>query len=166
MKFFLGLLLFTVNTVSVSSTISGDISDMTLCGESLIETSCEFEADPDRRRLVGNRIRNRRNRRRNLNGKGKETEPPGADGFLNFCTVLIDGTEVESEIEELVYTEVTFDEEIKGDDVKLELFASLIKLTDDSGIVGLVKLETFEYEKPDAESDDDPLTTLKTFSIF
>ena len=88
----LSILLLLISSVSVSSTISGDISDTAMCGPSLIEASCEFEADPGRRRLNRNR-RHRRTQRvaggrvgqlRRLPGKEEEEEDTGADGFINF----------------------------------------------------------------------------------
>ena len=53
----LATLLLLLRSVSVSSTISGDISDTAVCGDVLIEASCEFEADNRRRRAgrVGQR---------------------------------------------------------------------------------------------------------------
>ncbi len=156
MKLCISLLSFLLSTVSVSSTISGDFVDTAICGEFLIEADCAFEADPDRRR----RNRNRRNLNRKLNG-GKGTKE---DGFINSCTVMIDGVKVETTIKEITYTEVTFDETVKGDDVVLELFASLIKVSEPA-ITGLAKLETFAYDVADVLSKDDSTTTLKTFSI-
>ena len=162
----LSILLFLISSVSVSSTISGDISDTNACGPSLIEASCEFEVDPDRRR------RNRRRTQRLVGGRvahlrrlpGKEDEDPGADGFINSCTVFVNGTEFTSTIKDLDYGLVEYDEDVKGDGTKLELFASLVSL-DNTTITGLFKLEAFDYDDANSDNDEDRITTLKTYSV-
>lgn len=137
--------------------------------------SCEFEADPSRRRRNRNRRRAARSvagrrggqQQRRLPSKGKEedvVEDPGADGFINFCNVTVDGTKINTTITDLDYALITFDEGARGDGVKLELFQSLVSL-DDSEITGLFKLETFDYDDPNSDDDADRITTLKTFSV-
>lgn len=91
-------------------------------------------------------------------------EDPGADGFINFCNVTVDGTKINTTITDLDYALITFDEGARGDGVKLELFQSLVSL-DDSEITGLFKLETFDYDDPNSDDDADRITTLKTFSV-
>ena len=162
MKFSLLLLFLSTSTVSVSSAISGEIEDTTQCGTSLIESVCDFEADPDRRRRA-------RERRRASRAKGRrmkdDKEDEGADGFINECTVFVNGTEVDVTIKDVGYALVTYDEDVKGDEVELELFQSVVKVFNTT-ISGLYKLETFDYDIPNAESsDDDRQNTLKTFSV-
>ena len=157
----LPLLVLFLSAVSVTSTISGDITDTAVCGDYLIESECEFEADPDRRRRLNDRRRQARLAGRKMK---KESEDEGEDGFLNKCTVFIDGVEANITITDLDYCIVEYDEDVKGDDTKLELFQSVVKVYN-STIQGLYKLETFEYDDPNSDDDDDTLTTLKTFSV-
>ena len=159
----LSLLFLFATSIAVSATISGDISDTAVCGDDIIQADCSFEADPARRR------RHRQRRAAHTRGAARklpkeEEEPPGADGFLNSCTVTLGGTAVNVTIKDLDYALVTFDEDIKGDGVDLELFQSLVSVTN-STIAGLFKLETYEYDDPNSDKDEDTLTTLKTFSV-
>ena len=159
MKLFAALLL--LSSVSVSRAISGDIEDNTVCGTTFIESLCEFEADPDRRRRIRERRRRARAAGRILKDESEEEE---ADGFINQCTVFVNGTAVNVTIKDLQYTIVTYDEDVKGDDTDLELFQSSVKVFNTT-ISGLYKLETFEYDDPKSDDKYDTLTTLKTFSV-
>ena len=158
----LSALILLLSAVSVSSAISGDIEDTTVCGTSFIESSCEFEADPDRRRRI--RERRRRDRAAGRILKKDEDKDEGADGFINSCTVFVNGTEVDVTIKDLQYTIVTYDEDVKKDDTELELFQSSVKVVDTT-ISGLYKLETYTYDDPESDKKDDTITTLKTFSV-
>ena len=159
--------LLLASTVAVSATISGDLSDTALCGGSIIHVACSFEANPDRRRDLqgeGQRKRRTTHTRGGARMVAKEVEDPGADGFLNDCTVTLDGVELNITITDLDYALLTYDEDLKGDDTNLELFQSLVKV-EDSTIMGLFKLEAFEYDDPDSDKAEDTITTLKTFSV-
>jgi hypothetical protein len=78
--------------------------------------------------------------------------------------VTVDGVSYNTTIKDLDYALVTYDEDVRGDGVKLELFQSLVSL-DDTEITGLFKLETYDSDDPQSDNDDDRLTTLKTFSV-
>ena len=154
------LLLSSVSVLSSVSIISGDIEDNTVCGTSFIESLCAFEADPDRRR----RIRERRRLARAAGRILKDDSDDEADGFINKCTVFVNGTEVNVTIKDSVYTIVTYDEDVKGDDTELELFQSSVKVFNTT-IAGTYKLETFTYDDPKSDKKEDTITTLKTFSV-
>ena len=158
----LSALLLLLSTVSVSGALSGEIEDNTVCGSTtFIESLCEFEADPDRRRRIRERRRRARAAGRILKHESDEDE---ADGFIDTCTVFVNGTEVNLTYTDLQYTIMTYDEDPLGDDVELELFQSLVKV-ENSTISGLYKLETFVYDDPKSDKDEDTLTRLKTFSV-
>jgi hypothetical protein len=165
MKLSLLLLFVSTSAVTVYGTISGDISDTAVCGDVIIQADCSFEADPDRRRRRQiERSTPRTRGTRKLGGKNDDSDQ-GADGFINSCTVMLDGEEVPTTIKDLDYALVNYDEDVKGDDVYLELFQSLVSV-ENTTITGLFKLETFEYDIPNAaQTDDDRQTTLKTFSV-
>ena len=161
MKVWLGLLfmLGASTTVTARETIKGTIKDENLCGGVLLETVCSFEVPDFNRR-----------RRRRLGGganKGGGGGPGTRVGDLNqvvnvitSCQVQLDGVQVDSSVTALEFSELVFDETVKGDDTKLLVFANKINLAD-SDVTGLVKLEAFEYD----DSSNLPTTTLKTFSI-
>lgn len=110
---------------------------------------------------------NRRRRRRRLGGAtGGEAKNNQVVNVINNCEVKFDGENVDSTVTAVDFCEVKFDETVRGDDVKLLLFASKIKLAD-SDMEGLVKLEAFEYGKSDPPHAHYPgyMTTVKTFSI-
>ena len=96
--------------------------------------------------------------------KLKDDKEEGADGFINSCTVFVNGTEVDVTIKDIDQALVTYDEDVKGDDTKLELFASSVKVFNTT-IAGTFKLETFDYDDPKSDKKDDRITTLKTFSV-
>lgn len=153
MKFWLGLLLLldvsTTATTGQHSTIKGEIKDVDLCGDVLLETVCIFE--------VPDLTRRRRRRRRRLGGGGNQDNK--VENVINSCKIRVDGDDVDSTVTAVDFCELKFDETVKGDDVKLLMFTSHVKL-EDSHITGLIKLEAFEYD-----NQEQAMTTVKTFSI-
>lgn len=156
MKFWLGLL-FLLSNVSLAASasnakITGQIKDVDLCGDVLLETVCNFEV-PDltrrRRRLGANQQANDKNN--------------NMDSVIRSCKIKLDGEDMDSTVTAVDSCELKFDETLRGDDTRLLMYTSLVKL-DDSDIKGLVKLEAFEYDNQNPDSNQ-ALTTIKTFSI-
>ena len=73
------------------------------------------------------------------------------------------GSDVDSTVTALDFCEVKFDQAVMGDDVQLLHFACKIRMVG-TDITGLVKLEAFEYDSSNPDTNQ-AMTTVKTFSI-